>query len=317
MGFRHPDASRVALHKAPSTDIRGGKVCVSDLADSWEIALRAEHKSPQTIASYTTGVRLHLEWLADRGLPDEINRRAVQAWVGDLLDAGAEASTARARQLAVRRFSNWLTEEGEIPADPLLGLKPPKVDDKVVEPLTDGQIVALLATCGRDFIGVRDQALIRLMVESGVRAGEVIAMDVDDLDVKAGSAIVRRGKGGRGRLVPFGPKTAAALDRYLRLRRQHKFASSPRLWLGHRGSFEYGALRKTLGLRAQTAGIPNFHLHRLRNTAATRWLAKGGSEGGLLAVAGWKQRSMLDRYVAATASARAAEEARGLNLGEL
>jgi integrase len=69
--------------------------------------------------------------------------------------------------------------------------------------------------------------------------------------------------------------------------------------------------------RAKQAGVEGFYLHRMRHTAATRWLAAGGSEGGLMAVAGWSNRQMLDRYVAATASERAADEARKLNLGDL
>jgi integrase/recombinase XerD len=68
--------------------------------------------------------------------------------------------------------------------------------------------------------------------------------------------------------------------------------------------------------RAERAGISGFHLHLLRHTAASRWLAAGGSEGGLMAVAGWSSRDMLDRYVRSTASERAAAEARGLSLGD-
>ena len=64
-----------------------------------------------------------------------------------LLDAGAAAATARRRQLAVRRFAAWLTEEGEIDADPFLGVKSPKLDERVVEPLTDDELRALLKAC--------------------------------------------------------------------------------------------------------------------------------------------------------------------------
>lgn len=290
----------------------------SELLDSWEIALRAERKSKNTVASYLLGARLYLRWCEAKGLPDEIDRRAVQGWIGDLLEGGAEASTARARQLAVRRFSAWLEDEGEIPVDPMIGVKPPKVDSKVVQPLTEEELQAMLKTCDRSFLGIRDEALIRLMNEAMIRAGEVVAMDLDDLNVKAGTAVIRRGKGGKGRMIAYGARTAAALDRYLRARRQHKHASSPHLWLGQQGDgFGYRALHKTLGQRAKLAGVVGFHPHRTRHTGATRWLAAGGSEGGLMATAGWSNRSMLDRYVQATASARAAEEARRLGLGDL
>jgi integrase len=88
--------------------------------------------------------------------------------------------------------------------------------------------------------------------------------------------------------------------------------------LGDRGKrFAYDALHKTLAMRATMAGVPDFHPHRLRHTAAHRWLAKGGSESGLMSMAGWTRPDMLLRYTAAQASARAADEAQRLNLGEL
>jgi integrase len=156
------------------------------------------------------------------------------------------------------------------------------------------------------------------MVETGCRAGEVAVMKLSDLQLPAGMAVVRRGKGGKGRSVPFGPQTTRALDRYIRARRTHRLAGTDALWLGDRGKqFSYWGLHKALGMRARRADIPGFHPHILRHTAAHRWLAAGGSEGGLMAVAGWTRPDMLARYTRARASERAAEEARRLNLGEL
>jgi integrase/recombinase XerD len=118
-------------------------------------------------------------------------------------------------------------------------------------------------------------------------------------------------------VVPFGPQTGRSLDRYVRMRRAHRLAETPALWLGGGGQrFGYHGLRVALALRAELAGIKDFHPHVLRHTAAQRWLSAAGSEGGLMAVAGWSRRDMLDRYTQATASERAAEEARKLNLGD-
>jgi site-specific recombinase XerD len=291
---------------------------IAALLPSWELALRAERKSPQTVKSYGDGVRQYLAY-CDREEADPLGRHSLTGFIGQLLENGAQAATARARQLAVRRFSAWLTEEGELSADPFLGAKAPKLDAKVIEPLTEDQIKAMLKACaGRDMRERRDEALMRLMVETGVRAGEVVALALSDVDLAAGTAVVRRGKGGKGRVVPFGPQTALAIDRYLRVRRTHRLAGSDALWLGHRGkAFSYDALHKSLAMRAATAGVSGFHPHRLRHTAAHRWLAAGGSEGGLMAVAGWTRPDMLMRYTKAQASARAADEARGLNLGDL
>jgi integrase len=243
----------------------------------------------------------------------------VDKWVASLLEYGAEPATARSRQLAVRRFSAWLAAEGEIPADELARLSPPRLDVKAVHPLSDDQLRALLAACkGPGLRDKRDEAIIRLMVETGARAGEILALQLADVDLAAGTAVIHRGKGGKGRRVPFGPRTGAAIDRYIRARRRHQLAATPALWLGtaSRG-FAYHGLRDTLAYRAQRAGISGFYLHRLRHTAAHRWLAAGGSEGGLMAVAGWTRPDMLLRYTKARAEQRAADEARKLNLGDL
>lgn len=289
------------------------------LLPSWELSLRAERKSPQTIKSYGDGVRAFLRWCDEHDHSPVLNRDLMKGFVADLLDAGAEGATARARQLGVRRFSAWLAEEGEIDDDPLLGLKAPKLDAKVTDSLTDDELRRLIKACGgKDFRDRRDEAIVRLMAETGMRAGEVTGLTVADVDLIRGLATVRRGKGGKGRLAPFGPQTAKAIDRYLRMRRTHRLADSPVLWLGDRGkSLEYFGLHRALKYRAELAGLLKFHPHLLRHTAASRWLAAGGSEGGLMAVAGWSTRDMIDRYTKATASERAAAEARGLNLGEL
>jgi len=294
-------------------------VDLASLISSWELHLRAERKSPQTVKAYGDGVRRFLSWCVTNEQPAVLDRPTVDAFVAGLLEAGAEAATARSRHLALRRFSRWLTEEGELTADQLIGSRPPRLDQKLVHPLDDDQLKTLLAVCtGPDLRDRRDEALVRLMVETGLRAGEVVTMTVPDVDLARGSAVIHRGKGGKGRVVPFGPHTGRALDRYLRARRTHRLADTTALWLGDRGKgFTYFGLHAALKNRALQAGITGFHPHLLRHTAAHRWLAAGGSEGGLMAVAGWTRPDRLLRYTRARASQRAAEEARRLNLGDL
>lgn len=290
------------------------------LLDSWEIALLAQNKSPMTITSYLRAVRLYLEWCDESGHPRELTRALAQRYTAELVAAGKEANTVRLRQASLRAFARWLVEEEELPDDPLTGLKAPKIPTKVVDALTDDQLRALLKACkGSSFRDRRDEAILRLMVECGLRASETIGLAVADVEpIKNGLVVIRRGKGAKGRTAPYGPQTGAALDRYLRARRTHRLADSPALWLGVGGkSFAYFGLNDTMRDRAKTAGIEGFHLHLLRHTAATRWLRAGGSEQGLMAVAGWTSRKMLDRYTGASAAERAAAEARGLNLGEL
>lgn len=291
------------------------------LLQDWELSLRAERKSPQTVKSYGDGVRAFLRWANDSAVSPDLSRQRLREFTDALVRDGARPATAVSRHLAVRRFSAWLTEEGEIERDQLLGVRAPKLDEPVTLPLTDDQLRGLVKACrGSDMRARRDEAIVRLMVATGLRAGEVVALQKDDLrlhDIPP-FIIVRSGKGGKGRTVPMPPEVASTISRYTRSRAGHRLAAEPDLWLGDRGKrFTYDALHKGLKARAELAGIEGFHPHLLRHTAAHRWLAKGGSEGGLMAVAGWTRPDMLQRYTKARASDRAMAEAQTLNLGEI
>ena len=151
---------------------------------SWELHLRAERKSPATVKSHGDGVRAFLAWCAENGHRPALEKPLVNGFTAGLLDAGREASTVRSRQLGLRRFSAWLVEEGELPSDPLLGLKAPKLDSKVIEPLTDDQLKALIKACtGPGLRERRDEAIVRLMVETGLRAGECVSIEMGDIDL--------------------------------------------------------------------------------------------------------------------------------------
>lgn len=294
-----------------------------ELTESFVIALRAANRSEKTEKAYRLGIEQYIAWCQSNDVPVEMNRAQVQAWMVHMHERGLAPNTVAQRLAGVRQLSKWMAHPDEgavLQSDPLLRLNAPKVDTAITPVLTDDQLKALFKACqGTEFRDRRDEALVRLMAETGARVNEVLGLDLTDVDMPRGLAYIRRGKGGKGRIVPFGPQTAKALDRYLRARRTHPGADLAALFLTarqRRRLADHG-LRRTLGARAEAAGIDGFHPHVFRHTAASRWLAAGGSEGGLMAVAGWSDRAMLDRYVRATAAERAATEARGLNLGDL
>ncbi|WP_246000303.1 tyrosine-type recombinase/integrase [Nocardioides pocheonensis] len=300
-----------------------------DHLDSWKLALRAENKAPGTIAVYADCATRYLRWCAETDqLP--MSRASLNTWVAGMLDGGNAPGTARIRQQAVRRFATWLTAGGDIPSNPFPGMKAPRVQTPLVEPFTDNELRALIRTCAVPELEEgatpsahtlhhrRDEAIIRLMFETAIRSGEVADLHLDDVDLISRLITIRRGKGGRGRVIPIGQATTEALLRYLAEREQHPRAASPDLWLGNRGKqFGREGLSRALRRRATRAGVQGFRPHRLRHTAAHRWLAAGGSESGLMAIAGWTRTDMLIRYTRARASERAAEEARRLNLGAI
>src|SRR5438445_11725916 len=173
------------------------------LLPSWELALVQERKSRETRKSYTTGMYQFLHWCEANGHTPALDRDLVRAFVGHLLAKGIAPSTARSRQLGVQRFSAWCEEEGEIDLDPLVKLRAPQLDRKITVSLTDDQLRNLIKACaGRDFLDRRDEAIIRLMAETGIRAGELCDLKVTDVDLVLREVTVQRGKGGKGRKAP-------------------------------------------------------------------------------------------------------------------
>ena len=295
---------------------------LADLAESWLLALEARRRSPATLRAYRQGLAAFLRWHAQTAKPGTepvLDKATAAAFLADLGKQWS-AGTCQLRHAALRQFSTWLAEEGETPTDALVGLRPPKVDRPVIPRLSNEEVAALVRACrGPAFVDRRDEALVRLMTEGLLRASEALGLTVADVDVRRGIATVRRGKGGKGRLVPFGPETGRALDRYLRLRRRHPLAHTAPMWLpgGGRAGFHYQGLAAALGARARAAGIEGFHLHRLRHTGASRWLRAGGTPTALRAVGGWTTLDMVQRYTEDDAAAQAIEEARRLGLDRL
>lgn len=115
-------------------------------------------------------------------------------------------------------------------------MKAPRVPTEPVEPLTDDELRALIRTCAvPDDVGSaetlhhrRDEAIIRLMFETAIRSGELVDLQLDDVDLIGRPITIRRGKGGRGRVIPVGPTTIDALLAYLDERVRHRLAPHAR-----------------------------------------------------------------------------------------
>lgn len=283
---------------------------LDELLQSWLIALRGERKSPATLKAYKAGVSAFIEFCQQQNLPVELSKPNVRAFMACLADV--EPATARLRLTAVKLFARWLAAEEGFDADPVLAVRAPKLDDKAVPDLSATEVAALLKACkGATFRDKRDYAMLQLFAETGLRASELIALDIEDVNLQACALLVRRGKGGKGRQARFSPTAAAALDRYVRARRTHGFVpDSGPLWVSSTGQrrLSYKGMVTALKQRAEDAGVVGFHVHRLRHTAAVRWLAAGGSETGLMAQSGWASRKMIDRYVRTAAEELASAE---------
>jgi site-specific recombinase XerD len=217
---------------------------------------------------------------------------------------------------SLKQWFRWCVEEEELDTSPMARMSAPNVPDKPVKMLSNDELKLLMATCtGKDFDERRDQAIIRLFADTGMRLAELTTLDVDGIDWDHDVALIM-GKGSRPRSAPFGNETGQALSRYLHVRGRHKHSNSPALWLGARGPLSDSGVRTAVKRRAKQAGIEKLYPHMLRHGFAHQWLANGGTEGDLMRVAGWKSREMLQRYGAAGADVRAVDAHRRMALGD-
>jgi site-specific recombinase XerD len=287
------------------------------LLASWRRHLTAQRMSPATLATYSAAVRGLDAFLAAEEMPrvaSSIRREHVEAFITNLLERWKPA-TAHNRYRALRAFFGWLVEEGEITESPMVRMKPPRLPEEPPPVLREGDFRRLLESCERDktFAGRRDDAILRVLIDTGSRRGEVLGLRLEDVDLDQGLLRVT-GKGSRTRFVPVGAQTVRSLDRYLRARAKHPTATSAQVWLSRRGVLRESGLADLVRDRGREAGLTiRLHPHAFRHAYAHAMLAAGMQETDLMAVVGWRSREMVTRYAAATRAERAIAAARKLS----
>lgn len=298
------------------------------LEPSWELALRSESYADNSVRTYLYGLRSLRDWAAEHrpgSGPADLARADIRAWLVWFRDSGAQSSTARKRYDGAKRFYHWALDEGEVVEDPFLGVPGPVPNEAQTPTIKAGQVRELLATCsGRGLMDRRDNAILRVFYDCGVRLAEITRLDMDSVDLKERMIyVVGKGAGRRGarrRAVPFGVQTARALDRYLRERRKVSGIApeSGPLWVSttRGGQLGIAGMKAVVKRRGAEAGILDLHPHALRHTWASSARRAGLSEGDLMYLGGWSNRAMLDRYGKIESADRAQESYRSRSVGD-
>ncbi len=179
---------------------------LSDLEPSWVRSLRAANRSERTIDSYVLALSQLADYLGDPPVTS-VTADDVRDFLAKVLEDRASA-TARQRHASLRQFFVWAWEESEIAINPMAKVRPPKVVEKPVEVLSPDQLRALFkAASGTGFTDRRDTAILSLLLDCGLRLGEISTITLSDIDWDAETVTVT-GKGDKIRTVAFGRETA-------------------------------------------------------------------------------------------------------------
>jgi integrase/recombinase XerC len=257
------------------------------LADYERHLVSERDLTPHTVRAYLTDVAGLLEHAERLGVADltDLDLRTLRSWLAHQQVTGRSRTTLARRATAVRVFTAWLARTGRVPTDVGASLRSPKARRPLPPVLRQDEAAELIAAAARladdgSPTGIRDTAMLELLYATGVRVGELVGIDVDDLD--RGRNVVRVfGKGRKERTVPFGQPAAQALDAWLVRGRPQLVVpgAGPALFLGARGArIDQRAVRTVVHRRiAEVPGAPDIGPHGLRHTAATH-LLEGGAD---------------------------------------
>jgi site-specific recombinase XerD len=242
--------------------------------DDWQ---RSRGLADKTRRAYGVDLSQLAEWAAGRGLaPTELTHRHLRLFAGEVSERGAGRSTVARKLAAIRTFYRQLVERGELTANPAELVATPKKDSYLPRVLKPAEVMALLERIPASSpLDLRDRAMFELAYAAGLRAEELVNLDIDSPDPDAEEVRVE-GKGGRTRVVPVGEPAWRALDRYLARGRPALAAGEHRaLFLSKNGRrLSTSDVRRRLKLQARQAGVSP---HTLRHSFATH-LLEGGAD---------------------------------------
>jgi integrase/recombinase XerD len=275
---------------------------------------RAGAGSINTMKDYRNTLR---KWLALVGDVDtgELAPEHVRRFLYHLrIEEELAPKTVKNAWIAMSAFFTWL--EGELGVEHVIRrykIKMPAAQSREIIPLAKADLRRLLLACertaeweGKKRAGsttlratrIRDRAIVLVLLDTGLRAAELCALCIGDVDMKSGAVQVRHGKGDKGRTVYLGNVAREALWRYVAKRRDAR-PGDPLFATTRHGSMDRNALRKLLlsaGKRAEI--VEPVTPHRLRHTFAITYLRNGGDVYTLQRLLGHSSMEMVRRYLA-------------------
>ena len=246
--------------------------------DEWLETMRQQCKSDHTLAAYRRALNHFVQWselLYGQAFdPANMIGRDVRDWKAhqQTVEKAAPA-TINQRLVAVSRFFAWAVRQGLAQEDPTHDIKSIRVPQRQPQGLPQRDLRRLLRAVHASG-NVRDTAILEVLVGTGLRVGELLALQVGDVEIgeRSGKVTVRQGKHGGFREIPLTRDVRHALENYLE---KHPEKNNPEagLWVGTRGPLSNrSSIVRILNKYAYQAKIEPVKPHALRHTFATRYL---------------------------------------------
>jgi site-specific recombinase XerD len=287
---------------------------LSDLIDYYEVCNRSEGKSPRTITWYSANLRQFLNYLESRKLPnvvDGIHVKVLREYIDYLLGRNRldvhrnrriereplSRATVRGHVRTLKAFFRWLFREGFVQVDISANLRLPKVPNKIISALSDEEIRSILSTFSpRDLCDVRNKTIFMILIDTGLRIGELINLKMDD--IRLGDGVLKvMGKGQKERIVPIGNNAQRALHKYLLLRRRPAHVGVDNVFLSVQGcALSENSMKLMFARLSRRSKVERLHAHLCRHTFATRFLMNGGDIFTLQRILGHSSLEMVRHY---------------------
>jgi integrase/recombinase XerC len=244
--------------------------------------------SEHTIRAYTADIGSLLDHANRMGRPrpGDLDIAILRSWLAKLTTTGKARTTLARHAASARVFTAFCSRRGWLTPDPGLILATPKAHRLLPGVLSQAQAAALLDPPPDRSPGevnperLRDDAVLELLYATGIRVGELVGLDVDDVD-RARNVVRVLGKGNKQRTVPIGVPAVKAVERWHHSGRPSLATadSGAALFLGARGRrLDQRAVRRMVHARiALVADAPDIGPHGLRHSAATH-LLEGGAD---------------------------------------
>ncbi|MFC2024575.1 tyrosine-type recombinase/integrase [Chloroflexota bacterium] len=241
---------------------------------------------PDDVSAITTNhLREFLAYL--RETPHRFNSKCPRAM------KPINSTTIQKYYRALSALFNWSVNEGILETSSLVKIKVPRAEKKVVKSLTSTEVNNLILHFGDSFEGIRNKAIVLVLVDCGLRLGELLNLKMLDITMEQ-QLIKADGKTGE-RVVRYGSTTEKALKKYLKLRSKVN-GHNDSLWLTKKGITLKDSSVETMFIKlAKKTGI-RVHPHLLRHTFATLWLRNGGDSLMLQRLLGHTTLMMTNRY---------------------